>query len=137
MVEHRVRAVAGVVRPRGAITFLVVWALLQLPRLIAVPLIRDVLDGSESDAWMYAAVLDVVVAAVSAPGWSLGAVGSSAACGDLDRARRGVSFCVSIVDHGDADHGVAAVAGAPAVLGGRRHEPAGRPGRRRSRPRST
>lgn len=44
-----------------------VWMLLQLPRLIAIPLIRDVLNGVESEAWMFPALLDVVVAAAAIP----------------------------------------------------------------------
>jgi hypothetical protein len=57
---------AGEERPRLIIAGLVVWVLLQLPRLIAIPLIQDVLEGTESDAWMFPAILDVVVA-VAAP----------------------------------------------------------------------
>jgi hypothetical protein len=53
-------------RPRLIIIGLIVWVLLQLPRLIAIPLIQGVLDGTESDAWMFPAILDIVVA-VAAP----------------------------------------------------------------------
>lgn len=45
---------------------IIIWALMQLPRFIAIPLMGDVLDGIDSPAWMYPAILDVVVAA-SAP----------------------------------------------------------------------
>jgi hypothetical protein len=38
----------------------------QMPRFIAIPLIGDVLDGLDSPAWLYPAILDVIVAA-SAP----------------------------------------------------------------------
>lgn len=38
------------------------WLLLQLPRLIAIPLIGDVLAGTESPAWLYPAILDCFVA---------------------------------------------------------------------------
>jgi hypothetical protein len=93
-----VAAPTRVSRPSGVLIFLTVWCLLQLPRLIALPLIRDVLAGTESDAWMYPAVLDIVVAVAAIPvGWLLW-------------ARRGLFpfvagilfFVVSIVDHGDA-----------------------------------
>lgn len=33
-----------------------------MPRFIAIPLIGDVLDGVDSPAWLYPAILDVVVA---------------------------------------------------------------------------
>lgn len=39
-----------------------VWMVLQLPRFIAIPLINDVLSDSESQAWLYPAILDCVVA---------------------------------------------------------------------------
>ena len=42
------------------------WVLMQMPRFIAIPLIGDVLDGVDSPAWFYPAILDVIVAA-SAP----------------------------------------------------------------------
>lgn len=45
---------------------IILWVFLQMPRFIAIPLIGDVLDGSESPAWLYPAILDVIVAA-SAP----------------------------------------------------------------------
>ena len=42
------------------------WVVLQVPRLIAIPLIQGVLDDTEDDAWMFPAILDIVVA-VAAP----------------------------------------------------------------------
>lgn len=45
---------------------MIIWALMQLPRFIAMPLIGDVLAGIDSPAWLYPAILDVVVA-VAAP----------------------------------------------------------------------
>ena len=39
--------------------------LLQLPRLVAVPLITSVLDDIDSPAWMYPAILDVVTAVLA------------------------------------------------------------------------
>ena len=85
-------------RPRALLAFLSIWALLQLPRLIAIPLISDVVAGRDDAAWMYPAILDVVVAVAAIPvAW-------------LIWRRRGllpfvagiVFFVVSIVDHGDA-----------------------------------
>ena len=45
---------------------IILWVLMQMPRFIAIPLIGDVLDGVDSPAWFYPAILDVIVAA-SAP----------------------------------------------------------------------
>jgi predicted Kef-type K+ transport protein len=53
-------------RPRLIIIGLIVWIILQVPRLIAIPLIQGVLDDTESDAWMFPAILDIAVA-VAAP----------------------------------------------------------------------
>ena len=44
---------------------LTAWMLLQLGRLIAIPLIQAVLSGKDSPVWMYPAILDVVVAAAT------------------------------------------------------------------------
>lgn len=44
---------------------LTVWVLLQLPRLVAVLLIASVGNGEDAPAWMYPAVLDVVVAVLA------------------------------------------------------------------------
>jgi hypothetical protein len=85
-------------RPRLIIIGLIVWVLLQLPRLIAIPLIQDVLDGTESDAWMFPAILDVVVA-VAAP---FLAVALWRARGLWVWVTAIVFFTVSIVDHLDA-----------------------------------
>ncbi len=54
------------VRPRLSIIVIVAWTLLQIPRLIAVPLVQDVLAGHESPAWLFPAILDIVVA-IAAP----------------------------------------------------------------------
>ena len=89
---------AAAERPRLIIIGLIVWILLQLPRLIAIPLIQGVLDGTESDAWMFPAILDIVVA-VAAPFVAFA----------LWRARglwvwvsAILFFTVSIIDHLDA-----------------------------------
>lgn len=42
-----------------------VWMILQLGRLIAIPLIQAVLAGADHAAWMYPAIVDVVVAAAT------------------------------------------------------------------------
>ena len=72
--------------------------MLQVPRLIAIPLIQGLLDDTESDAWMFPAILDIVVA-VAAPFMAIA----------LWRARglwvwvtAIVFFTVSIIDHLDA-----------------------------------
>lgn len=100
-------------RPRGVLIFLAVWFVLQLPRLIAIPLIGDVHAGIDDPAWLYPAILDVVVALAAIPvTW-------------LVWTRRGllpyvaavVLLVVSIVDHGDAIT-AASVAPTPQVFGG-------------------
>lgn len=79
-------------------TGLIVWVLLQTTRLIAIPLIMDVLNGVTTGAWLYPAILDVVVA-VMAPFTAF-----------LLWKKKGlfvwtfavVFFVLSIIDHGDA-----------------------------------
>ncbi len=85
-------------RPRLIIIGLLVWVILQLPRLIAIPLIQGVLDDTESDAWMFPAILDIVVA-VAAP---FVAVALWRARGLWVWVTAIVFFTVSIVDHLDA-----------------------------------
>ena len=85
-------------RPHLAIVAIVVWALLQLPRLIAVPIVQDVLAGHDSPAWLFPAILDIVVA-LAAPLVAFAIWG-----------KRGLAvwviaitfFVVSIIDHMDA-----------------------------------
>lgn len=85
-------------RPRGVLTFLAIWCLLQLPRLIAVPLIRDVAAGRDDPAWMYPAILDVVVAVAAVPvAWLL-----VRRRGLLPFVAGVLFLVVSIIDHGDA-----------------------------------
>ena len=45
---------------------LTAWVLLQIPRLVAVTLIASVSNGEDAPAWMYPAILDLVIA-VAAP----------------------------------------------------------------------
>jgi hypothetical protein len=85
-------------RPQRVIVGLVVWVLLQVPRLIAIPLIQDVLDDTESDAWMFPAILDIVVA-VAAP---FVAVALWRARGLRVWVSAILFFTISIVDHLDA-----------------------------------
>ena len=85
-------------RPQLIIIGLIVWVVLQVPRLIAVPLIQGVLDGTESDAWMFPAILDVVVAAAV----PFMAVALWRARGLWVWVTAMVFFTVSIVDHLDA-----------------------------------
>lgn len=77
---------------------IIVWVLLQTTRLIAIPLINDVIDGITTGAWLYPAILDVVIA-IMAPFTAF-----------LLWKKKGlfvwtfavVFFVVSIIDHGDA-----------------------------------
>ena len=100
-------------RPRLIIIGLLVWVILQLPRLIAIPLIQGVLDDTESDAWMFPAILDIVVA-VAAP---FVAVALWRARGLWVWVTAIVFFTVSIVDHLDAIT-AGLLAPAPQVFGG-------------------
>jgi hypothetical protein len=83
---------------RVLVTAVVVWALLQIPRLVAIPLISDVLAGTESPAWLWPAILDSVLAV------------SAVFVAYLLWYKKGlgpwvtaiVFFVVSIVDHGAA-----------------------------------
>lgn len=43
-------------------SLLSLWAILQLPRFIALPLIFSVLANSDPAAWLFPAVIDIVVA---------------------------------------------------------------------------
>ncbi len=98
---------------RRLIIGLIVWVLLQVPRLIAIPLIDGVLDGTESDAWMFPAILDVVVA-VAAPFvafalWRVRGLGVWVLAV--------IFFAVSIIDHMDAVT-AGLLAPAPQLFGG-------------------
>jgi hypothetical protein len=96
LVSAEDRPVPG--RPRAVLVLLAAWCLLQLPRLIAVPLIRDVLAGAESPAWLYPAILDVVVAVAAVPvAWLL-----LRRRGLLPFVAGVLFLVVSMVDHGDA-----------------------------------
>ena len=100
-------------RPRLIIIGLIVWVILQLPRLIAIPLIQGVLDDTESDAWMFPAILDVVVAAAV----PFMAVALWRARGLWVWVTAIVFFTVSIVDHLDAIT-AGLLAPAPQIFGG-------------------
>lgn len=100
-------------RRHATLTILAIWCLLQLPRLIAIPLISDVANGRDDSAWMYPAILDVVVAVAAIPvAWLLWSRRG------LLALVAGVAFLVvSIIDHGDAVT-AALLAPAPHVFGG-------------------
>ncbi|GHA75038.1 hypothetical protein GCM10009007_15200 [Formosimonas limnophila] len=74
------------------------WMLLQLRRLIAVPLIQNVLVHQDADAWLYPAIIDVVVAVATLPLiwflWQRPLPAVWLACWTY--------FVVSIFDHGGA-----------------------------------
>lgn len=108
-------------RPRGVLTFLVIWCLLQLPRLIAIPLIRDVASGRDDSAWMYPAILDVVVAVAAIPvAWLLWK-----RRGLLPFVAGVVFLVTSIIDHGDAVT-AAFLSPTPHVFGGPNGSASGR-----------
>jgi len=44
---------------------LTIWVLLQLPRFIALPLIQSVLLGTDPAAWLFPAIIDIVVAVLA------------------------------------------------------------------------
>lgn len=74
------------------------WIVLQIPRLIAIPIIQDVLSGIDDGEWMYPAILDIVVAAASPIAlWMIWKTKNVYAWAFLI-----CYFVVSIVDHGDA-----------------------------------
>jgi len=100
-------------RPRLIIIGLIAWVVLQMPRLIAIPLIQGVLDDTESDAWMFPAILDIVVAA-AAP---FMAVALWRARGLWVWVTAQLFFAVSIIDHLDAIT-AGLLTPAPQVFGG-------------------
>lgn len=67
MISNEVRAQASGLDSgdRKLLIGLTAWVLLQLPRLVAVTLIASVGNGDDAPAWMYPAILDVVVAVVA------------------------------------------------------------------------
>lgn len=78
--------------------FLTIWIILQIPRLIAIPIIQDVIAGTDESAWMYPAILDIVVAVLS-----------PVAIYFLWKKRNTTTwvflliyFVISIIDHGNA-----------------------------------
>jgi len=72
LISHPIRThYVGSIRPgqpaetwvRAGIVALSVWALLQIPRFIALPVIHDVLAGGDSTAWLFPAIGDIIIAA--------------------------------------------------------------------------
>ena len=53
-------------RPRFALSVIAAYALLQTTRLVALSIISSVLSGTDDSAWLYPAIVDVVLG-VSAP----------------------------------------------------------------------
>jgi len=75
-----------------------IWIVLQIPRLIAIPIIQDVLAGIDDGEWMYPAILDIVVAILSPIAlWMIWKTKNVYAWTFLI-----CYFVVSILDHGDA-----------------------------------
>lgn len=50
---------------RAAFIFLTIWSAIQIARLIAIPLMLDILNGKANEAWMFPAILDTVTALLS------------------------------------------------------------------------
>ena len=50
---------------KAVFIFLTVWGAIQIARVIAVPLMMDILNGKANEAWMFPAILDTVVALAS------------------------------------------------------------------------
>lgn len=84
--------------PKWLMLVLTAWMSLQAVRLIAIPLMQAVLAGTDSPAWFYPAVLDVVVAAATpfllVALWRSPRPATWLACWTY--------FVVSIVDHAGA-----------------------------------
>lgn len=78
--------------------FLTIWIILQISRLIAIPIVQDVLQGTDESAWMYPAILDIVVAILSPVAiyflWKKRNVETWAFLL--------IFFVISIIDHGNA-----------------------------------
>jgi len=45
--------------------FLIIWGAIQIARLIAIPLMLDILNGKADEAWMFPTILDTVTAVLS------------------------------------------------------------------------
>lgn len=45
--------------------FLTIWGAIQIARLIAIPLMLDIVNGKANEAWMFPAMLDTVTAILS------------------------------------------------------------------------
>lgn len=53
-------------RPRLFLILIVIWMILQIPRFIAIPIIVNAIAGIDPTAWLFPAIVDIVVA-VTAP----------------------------------------------------------------------
>jgi len=75
-----------------------IWIILQIPRLIAIPIIQDVLSGVDDGEWMYPAILDIVVAVLSPIAiWMIWKTKNVYSWTFLI-----CYFIISIIDHGNA-----------------------------------
>lgn len=50
---------------KGVFIFLTIWGAIQIARLIAIPLMLDIVNGKANEAWMFPAILDTVTALAS------------------------------------------------------------------------
>jgi len=97
--------------------FLTIWGAIQIARLIAIPLIRDILNGKEAEAWMFPAILDTVTAILSF--YFIYAIWKKRTFGTWVYSFLYLS--ISIIDH--IDGAVAAsLTPAPALFGGPERE---------------
>lgn len=55
----------SLLRPKVILLLLTVWAILQIPRFIALPLINSVLSKQDPAAWLFPAIIDIVVAVLA------------------------------------------------------------------------
>ncbi len=60
---HEKQSARKSVKP--AFIFLTIWSAIQIARLIAIPLMQDILNGKANEAWMFPAILDTVTALLS------------------------------------------------------------------------
>lgn len=77
---------------------LTIWIVMQITRVIAIPIVQDVLSGVDDAAYLYPAILDIVVALLSPFAvyllWKKRTIFSWTAIIAY--------FVISIIDHGDS-----------------------------------
>ena len=84
--------------PRVAIILVAILALVQIVRIRAYPIIVDVLAGTNAEAWLFPAMMDVFVGVAAL----FVAIGIWKGKGLLPWTAAIVFFCLSISDHLDA-----------------------------------